>query len=200
MIEHFGVDPDRVAVPHGSRGRGGRRAGRRRRPGGADRYLLAVGTVEPRKDLPTLVAAFDDLAARHPDLRLVIAGADGWGAEALTAAVAGARHRHRVVRLGWVDDAGRPPSCGRPPCSPTRPYGRGSPVEAMAAGTRWWPPAGSARGVPGRRRPRPAGDAAALAGALDRVLATPTTRPWWPGAGPWPPATTGTRRPTGSPR
>ena len=61
-------------------GRGGRRAGRRRRPGGADRYLLAVGTVEPRKDLPTLVAAFDDLAARHPDLRLVIAGGRRLGA------------------------------------------------------------------------------------------------------------------------
>ena len=52
---------------------------------GGERYVVALGTVEPRKDLPTLVTAFDALAAADPDLRLVIAGQDGWGAEALTA-------------------------------------------------------------------------------------------------------------------
>ena len=46
---------------------------------GRDRYLVALGTVEPRKDLPLLVEAFDQLAPSEPDLRLVIAGPDGWG-------------------------------------------------------------------------------------------------------------------------
>ncbi len=40
-------------------------------------YLLAVGTLEPRKNLAHLVAAFAPVAARHADLRLVLAGADG---------------------------------------------------------------------------------------------------------------------------
>ena len=50
------------------------------------------------------MAAFDDLAAGDPELRLVIAGPDGWGAAALDAALDAAHHRDRIVRLGWVDD------------------------------------------------------------------------------------------------
>lgn len=69
---------------------------------GGERYVLALGTVEPRKDLPTLVRAFDQVAATDPDLRLVIAGPDGWGAEELTAARGRAAHRRRITRLGWV--------------------------------------------------------------------------------------------------
>ena len=79
-------------------------AARGRHLAGAGRYVLAVGTVEPRKDLPLLVAAFDRLAGADPDLGLVIAGPDGWGAAALTEAIDRARHRRRVRRLGWVDD------------------------------------------------------------------------------------------------
>ena len=78
-----------------------------RRLAGGEQYVVAVGTVEPRKNLPVLVEAFDELAAAHPDLRLVLAGPDGWGAEALTAAVDRARHRQRIRRLGWVTDAQR---------------------------------------------------------------------------------------------
>ena len=39
---------------------------------------LRVGTIEPRKDHATLVAAFERVRARHPALTLVIAGASGW--------------------------------------------------------------------------------------------------------------------------
>ena len=41
---------------------------------GTTRYVLALGTVEPRKNLPVLVEAFDQLAEDDPDVRLVIAG------------------------------------------------------------------------------------------------------------------------------
>ncbi len=108
VIEHYRLADDRVvtvpngitAAPPGDAGQGGRMAG-------GHRYLLAIGTVEPRKDLPGLVEAFDELADGDPDLRLVIAGADGWGADALTHAVAAARHGDRVVRLGFVDEDAR---------------------------------------------------------------------------------------------
>ena len=70
----------------------------------ADRYVLALGTVEPRKDLPSLVGAFDAIAGRRPDLCLVIAGPDGWGSTALDAARAASPHRDRIRRLGWVTD------------------------------------------------------------------------------------------------
>ncbi|MGH9111831.1 MAG: glycosyltransferase family 4 protein [Acidimicrobiales bacterium] len=108
VIDHFGVEPARVvAVPLGVRPTRPGDAARGRRLAGADRYVLALGTVEPRKDLPTLVRAFDELADDDPDLRLVVAGPDGWGAESLAEAIAAARHRDRIVRLGWVTDADR---------------------------------------------------------------------------------------------
>lgn len=110
IVEHFGVEPERVhVVPGGIRASSATRADDR--PTAVAEgwpYVLALGTVEPRKDLPTLVAAFDALADDHPDLRLVIAGADGWGAEALTDAIATAAHRDRIVRLGWVEEHDRP--------------------------------------------------------------------------------------------
>ena len=42
-------------------------------------YVLTVGTVEPRKDAPTVARAVERLRRRHPDLTLVVAGPPGWG-------------------------------------------------------------------------------------------------------------------------
>jgi len=61
------------------------------------RYVLAIGTVEPRKDYPSLVAAFDLVAERHPDVALVVVGADGWGSGAFQAAVDGSPARARIA-------------------------------------------------------------------------------------------------------
>ena len=47
------------------------------------------------------------LAADDAEVRLVIAGADGWGAEALTTAIAASPHRDRIVRPGRIDEATR---------------------------------------------------------------------------------------------
>jgi glycosyltransferase involved in cell wall biosynthesis len=108
VIDHFRADPDRVvSIPLGVRpvAPGDARTGQRL--AGGDRYVLAVGTVEPRKDLPTLVRAFNLVGDGDSDVRLVLAGQDGWGAEALDLAIRGSRHRERIVRLGWVSDQDR---------------------------------------------------------------------------------------------
>lgn len=69
-------------------------------------YVLAVGTLERRKNLPTLVRAFGRLAADHPDLLLVLAGGDGDDRAAVDAAVLGLgpEGSDRVLLAGWVDD------------------------------------------------------------------------------------------------
>lgn len=43
------------------------------------RYVLAVGTIEPRKNLPMLVRAIESLRNRGEDLSLVLVGPRGWG-------------------------------------------------------------------------------------------------------------------------
>jgi glycosyltransferase involved in cell wall biosynthesis len=135
VVDHFGVSPDRVrviapgvTVPPAVPDRG--------RPGSSGApYVLALGTVEPRKDLPGLVRAFDRLAADHPDLELRIAGPPGWGEADLTGAVAGAAHRDRIHRLGWVADRDALLAGAAVFAYPSRYEGFGfPPLEAMAVG------------------------------------------------------------------
>lgn len=78
------------------------------RLGVAPPYVLHVGTVEPRKDLGRLVAAFDALARGRSDLTLVLAGKPGWGVSGLEVALGSARHAGRVRRLGYVDETDLP--------------------------------------------------------------------------------------------
>jgi glycosyltransferase involved in cell wall biosynthesis len=42
-------------------------------------FILTIGTIEPRKDLPTIVRTVERLRKSHPDLTLVVAGPRGWG-------------------------------------------------------------------------------------------------------------------------
>jgi glycosyltransferase involved in cell wall biosynthesis len=72
-------------------------------------YVLVLGTIEPRKDHGTLLRAFAELASSDPDLRLVVAGADGWGTASYetTLAALPATVRVRIDRHRDVDDAER---------------------------------------------------------------------------------------------
>jgi glycosyltransferase involved in cell wall biosynthesis len=76
-------------------------------PDWVSHYVLAIGTVEPRKDLPSLVQAFGGFAKDYPGLALVHAGPDGWGSAQLEEAIAACPAASQVVRLGYVDDRAR---------------------------------------------------------------------------------------------
>jgi glycosyltransferase involved in cell wall biosynthesis len=136
--EHFGIEDARIVqIPLGVRPSTGGDPGRGRALAGAEQYVLALGTVEPRKNLPVLVRAFDRVATGDAGLRLVIAGADGWGADEFHAAWNEAKHADRVVRLGYVrDDQRRDLLAGaRMLAYPSIYEGFGlSPLEAMGAG------------------------------------------------------------------
>jgi glycosyltransferase involved in cell wall biosynthesis len=69
-------------------------------------YVLALGTLERRKNLPRLVAAFGQLAAADPDVRLALAGSNGDDRDAINTAI-DALHpkaRERVLFTGRIDD------------------------------------------------------------------------------------------------
>jgi len=73
------------------------------------RYVLSIGTLEPRKNLPHLVAAFAAIGRDLPDLRLVLAGPDGPARPDVDAAIARLEPgtAARVIIAGPVSDAGR---------------------------------------------------------------------------------------------
>jgi glycosyltransferase involved in cell wall biosynthesis len=76
---------------------------------GADRlgrYVLVVGTLEPRKNQELVLDAVEALHDDHPDLGLVLVGKEGWMVDPLVRRL---RHHplrgERVFWLGGVDDA-----------------------------------------------------------------------------------------------
>jgi len=112
VCEHLGVPASKVfAVPEAARGCFRPSAfdeteETRRRLGVGNEFLLAVGTVEPRKNLPALVRAFEEvLRARPPcDLQLVIAGGRGWMSGSTFETIEKSPARERVVLAGYVSD------------------------------------------------------------------------------------------------
>lgn len=104
-------------------------------PGG---FLLYVGVLEPRKNVPRLLQAYAQIAGRFPDVPLVIAGKKGWMYDAIFAQVTALGLTGRVVFTGYVPEADLPRlyAGARAFAYPSRYEGFGLPVlEAMACGT-----------------------------------------------------------------
>lgn len=140
----LGLDPARIAVvPSGVDARfrpptGTEVAETRARLGLPDRYLLYVGTVEPRKNLPTLLRAYAALRRRGDSPRLVVAGRLGWLTDGFFKSLRELDLESDVIRLGYVADADLPALYGGAEAFafPSRYEGFGFPVlEAMACGT-----------------------------------------------------------------
>lgn len=106
--ELLGAPADRVVAIHSGvpRVRDGDGA-RGRALAGRLRYVLALGTIEPRKNLTTLVRAFDRVAASDPDLGLVLAGPPGWDFARVQSAIDAIATRDRVVQTGFVAERDR---------------------------------------------------------------------------------------------
>jgi glycosyltransferase involved in cell wall biosynthesis len=96
-------------------------------------YVLTVATLEPRKNLDTLVEGWRQLVARgggHEDVALAVAGGAGWGEQPKL-------DDPRIVRLGYVgdDELARLYRGAAVFAYPSRFEGFGMPVvEAMACG------------------------------------------------------------------
>ncbi len=101
-------------------------------------YILAVSTLQPRKNYQRLVQAFAVVAARHPDLSLVIAGGRGWKYETILAEPKRLGVEERVRFPGFVADDDLPAllSAAELFAYPSLYEGFGIPIlEAMACGT-----------------------------------------------------------------
>jgi glycosyltransferase involved in cell wall biosynthesis len=138
-------------------------------------FIAFVGTLEPRKDVPSLVRAFDRIAGHHRELSLVIAGGSGWGVKEVDAAIRTARHGERVLKTGYVADEAVPALLRNSAvvAYPSLEEGFGLPaLEALACAAPLVSTTGSAMEevAAGAALLVPPGDVDALAGALDMAV------------------------------
>lgn len=144
IVSTFGTDPDKITVTHlaadrrffrTAPARDRERVVRKYRL--PERYLLAVGNLEPRKNLATLFRAFAKVKDEIPQ-DLVIVGARGWLFEDTERLVGKLGITSRVHFPGFVADADLPAVYQSADCFvyPSRYEGFGiPPLEAMASGT-----------------------------------------------------------------
>jgi len=108
-----------------------------------NRFILSVSTLEPRKNLTGLIAAFNRMASSNAlssmaDLHLVIAGGKGWLYDDIFAAAETSPLRERIHFAGYVADEDLPAlySLATLFAFPSHYEGFGIPVlESMACGT-----------------------------------------------------------------
>lgn len=72
------------------------------------KYLLHLGTINPRKNLEFLVKVFAEVVKKYPDFKLVITGKKGWYYEGLFQLVSTLGLERQVVFTGYIDDADKP--------------------------------------------------------------------------------------------
>jgi glycosyltransferase involved in cell wall biosynthesis len=173
LIERYRVAPGKISVaPHGVGDRFVHASdhtisGLRARHHLPDRFVLAVGTVQPRKNYAALARAVAGMREAGLPHTLVIAGKPGWMSDQVMSEIEHAGLGDIVRFLGYVDDAELPAlySAAEVVAFPSRYEGFGLPaLEAMRCET---PVVVSNRGA----LPEVAGDAAIVVDiANDREL------------------------------
>lgn len=139
-------------------------------------FVLAVGSIVPRKNFGDLVRALGELSADHRDLMLVIAGSDDIGSEQLSELVADLKLDDRVIRTGFVTDEDKAALLRKAEVVVSSALHEGFglvPLEAMSVGTPVVAAAGGS--IPevcgDAAHLVDPGDVASLAAGIDRVLA-----------------------------
>jgi glycosyltransferase involved in cell wall biosynthesis len=174
VVERLGVERSRITICSS-----GAPPWRPRDQAPLEGPILFMGTIEPRKNVATLLDAYEQLAGRRPSTPpLLLAGSAGFRSDAIMARIARSPLAGRVRHLGYVSDPNREALYRNAAVVvlPSLDEGFGLPaLEAMTLGV---PVVASNRGA----LPEVLGgagvlvdplDASAIAGALERVLTDP---------------------------
>ncbi len=144
LLRAWGVDPGKIHViyeaasPRFRLTPPERVAAVRARYGLPERYMVTVGTIEPRKNLVRLLEALALLRQRGEDARLVIVGGLGWLYQDFMAKLERFEPREAVILPGFVPDEDLPAVYAGAVLSvlPSLYEGFGLPIlESMACGT-----------------------------------------------------------------
>jgi glycosyltransferase involved in cell wall biosynthesis len=74
-------------------------------PSTSEPYLFCLGSIEPRKNLLFLLQTYHILAARHPDLKLVLGGGGGWKSGPVRDYVRQNHLDEKVIFTGFLSDS-----------------------------------------------------------------------------------------------
>jgi glycosyltransferase involved in cell wall biosynthesis len=106
-----------------------------------DKFILFVGTIEPRKNLIGLIEAYNHLRQNYPELaevKLALAGGNGWKFKEVYRAVKASPFKNDIKFLGYVEASDKCPlyNLAEVFAFPSFYEGFGfPPLEAMACGT-----------------------------------------------------------------
>jgi len=148
ILKTYGIAPERVtAVPLAaavrfSPVRDERELDRVRNKYGINgKYILTVGSIQPRKNIPRLIRAYSMLCRERnlePLPKLVVVGKRGWLYEDTLATAETSTVRDRIILTGYVDDKDLPALYSAASCFVYPSYFEGfgiPPLEAMRGAT-----------------------------------------------------------------
>jgi len=119
IMEHCGVDGDKIKVIYSGIGEEFKKiAGDshekllevKTKYNLPDKFILFLGTVEPRKNVEGIIRAYNQLRINSPELRnvkLVIAGSRGWKSDKIYRAWGQSSFKDDIKLLGYVDNKDR---------------------------------------------------------------------------------------------
>ena len=103
LVSELGAPADRVVtIPLGLPNVYGGDSDAGRVVARAEHYVLTLGSIDPRKNLPGLVDAFNILASNDASVYLVHAGPSGWDGGAFESSIRNSPFRDRIRVLGYV--------------------------------------------------------------------------------------------------
>lgn len=118
LVEYLGMSPKKIAVVSSGVSERFRKMSRndsalvevKRRYALPYRFLLFVGTIEPRKNILSLARVFDALVlnGEASDFELVIAGTNGWKCRDILKSIDRLSSRSRIRFTGFVRDEDKP--------------------------------------------------------------------------------------------
>ncbi|MBI5728563.1 MAG: glycosyltransferase family 4 protein, partial [Candidatus Magasanikbacteria bacterium] len=115
IIDRLTISPEKIHVTHLGADEGFRPLPKEgidpvlERHGIRQPYLLFVGTLEPRKNLETLILAFNYLKEKnHIPHQLVLAGQKGWLYEPILQAIEASPHRSDIVLTDYLAEGDLP--------------------------------------------------------------------------------------------
>lgn len=116
LVELAGLPEEKISVIHSGVGSEFRPlskddpalAGVRKKYGLPGKFILSLGTIEPRKNIEGLIQAYELLLERRPDLaefELVVAGGRGWKNQQIYRRFAASPQKDRIKFIGYVERA-----------------------------------------------------------------------------------------------